>query len=187
METVLFLQTLQLASGTGVVLAGVGLGLVATGIVGLITFRLEQRLPYKRMLIVTGVLITFILFEITGNTARSMQGVGWLPVHTLNIDFPLWMGTWLGVYPTVETLGAQLLAVLFVIGSYFAAEWYRKNKVRPVIPTPQTTTSAANGSAIAGEATTRPNGSPGNGRTAAPASDAISEPADQSHALSPRS
>jgi high-affinity iron transporter len=186
METVLFLQTLQLASGTGVVLAGVALGLVATGIVGLITFRLEQRLPYKRMLVVTGVLITFILFEITGNTARSMQGVGWLPVHTLNIDFPLWMGTWLGIYPTVETLGAQMLAVAFVIGSYFAAEWYRKNKARPPARKVQAT-SAASSSAIAGEATARPNGSPGNGRTAAPASDAISEPADQSHALSPRS
>jgi high-affinity iron transporter len=189
METVLFLQTLQLASGTGVVLAGVGLGLVATAIVGLITFRLEQRLPYKRMLVVTGVLITFILFEITGNTARSMQGVGWLPVHTLDIDFPLWMGTWLGIYPTVETLGAQLLAVAFVIGSYFAAEWYRKNKARPAAkrPAQAQATRAANSSAIDGDATARPNGSPGNGRTAAPASEAISEPADQSHALSPRS
>jgi high-affinity iron transporter len=190
METVLFLQTLQLASGTGVVLAGVALGLVATGIVGVITFRLEQRLPYKRMLVVTGVLITFILFEITGNTARSMQGVGWLPIHTLNIDIPLWMGTWLGIYPTVETLGLQLLAVAFVIGSYFAAEWYRKNKARPAAPkqpAPVQTTSAASSSAIDGDATARPNGSPGNGRTAAPASEAISEPADQSHALSPRS
>jgi high-affinity iron transporter len=204
METVLFLQTLQLASGTGVVLAGVALGLVGTAIVGLITFRLEQRLPYKRMLVVTGVLITFILFEITGNTARSMQGVGWLPVHTLNIDFPLWMGTWLGVYPTVETLGAQLLAVAFVIGSYYAAEYYRKNRARRPAPkaagqaprgsgevSPQgasaQATRAASSAAIAAEATARPNGSPGNGRTAAPASDAIKAPADQSHALSPRS
>ncbi len=190
METVLFLQTLQLASGTGVVLAGVALGLVATGIVGVITFRLEQRLPYKRMLVVTGVLITFILFEITGNTARSMQGVGWLPIHTLNIDIPLWMGTWLGIYPTVETLGLQLLAVAFVIGSYFAAEYYRKNKARPAAPKQSVAaqaTKAASSSAIDGDATARPNGSPGNGRTAAPASDAIREPADQSHALSPRS
>jgi high-affinity iron transporter len=125
-----------------------------------------------------------VLFVMVGNTARSMQGVGWLPVHSLDIDFPLWMGTWLGVYPTVETLGAQLLALAFVVGSYYAAEWYRKNKARPAAPQ---RTSAASGSAIAGDAATSPNGSPANGSTEAPASDAISEPADQSHAFSPRS
>jgi high-affinity iron transporter len=184
METVLFLQALQLASGTAVVVAGVALGLVGTALVGLATFKLEQKLPYKKMLIVTGVLIAFVLFVMVGNTARSMQGVGWLPVHSLDIDFPLWMGTWLGIYPTVETLGAQLLALGFVIGSYYAAEWYRKNKARPAAPQ---ATRAASSSAMAGEATASPNGSPGNGRTSAPASDAISEPADQSQALSPRS
>jgi high-affinity iron transporter len=184
METVLFLQALQLASGTAIVVAGVALGLVGTALVGLATFKLEQKLPYKRMLIVTGVLIAFVLFVMVGNTARSMQGVGWLPVHTLDIDFPLWMGTWLGIYPTIETLGAQLLALAFVVGSYYAAEWYRKSRTRPAAPQP---TSAVSGSAIPGEQATRPNGSPSNGRTAAPASDAISDPADQSHALSPRS
>jgi high-affinity iron transporter len=206
METVLFLQALQLASGTAIVVAGVALGLAGTALVGLATFKLEQRLPYKRMLVVTGVLIAFVLFVMTGNTARSMQGVGWLSVHSLDIDFPLWMGTWLGIYPTVETLGAQLLAVGFVIGSYFAAEYYRKSKARPAAPTRASTgqapggsgsaglggasaqaASEASSSAIAGEATARPNGSPGNGSTEAPASDEISDPAAQSHALSPRS
>ena len=143
METVLFLQALQLASGTAIVVAGVALGLAGTAIVGLATFKLEQKLPYKRMLIVTGILIAFVLFVMVGNTARSMQGVGWLSVHTLDIDFPLWMGTWLGVYPTVETLGAQLLAVAFVIGSYYAAEWYRKSKARPAAPPRQAASAGA--------------------------------------------
>jgi len=186
METVLFLQALQLASGTAIVVAGVSLGLAGTALVGLATFKLEQKLPYKRMLVVTGVLIAFVLFVMVGNTARSMQGVGWLPVHTLDVDFPLWMGTWLGVYPTVETLGAQVLALMFVVGSYYAAEWYRKNKGRPAAPAAQATKGASS-SAIAGDATRSPNGSPGSGRTVAPASEAISDPADQSQALSPRS
>ncbi len=190
METVLFLQALQLASGTAIVVAGVALGLVGTALVGLATFKLEQKLPYKRMLVVTGVLIAFVLFVMTGNTARSMQGVGWLPVHSLDVDFPLWMGTWLGIYPTVETLGAQVLALAFVIGSYYAAEWYRKGNVRRARGAAEAgtqSTRAPSGSAIAGEATRSPNGSPDSGRTTAPASDAISEPADQSQALRPRS
>ena len=207
METVLFLQALQLASGTAVVIAGVAAGLAGTALVGLATFKLEQRLPYKRMLIVTGVLISFVLFVMTGNTARSMQGVGWVPVHSLDVDFPLWMGTWLGVHPTFETLGAQLLAIGFVIGSYFAAEYYRENKARPTLAshvagTPSAgqvtrgsggtsprdhSTIAASSSAIAGAAAIRPGGSPGSGSTEAPASVAIREPAAQSQACSPRS
>jgi high-affinity iron transporter len=43
------------------------------------------------------------------------------------------MGTWLGIYPTVETLGAQALAFCFVVGSYFAAEWMRKRELRKAI------------------------------------------------------
>jgi high-affinity iron transporter len=132
-ETVLFLQALQLSSGTGVVLAGVSLGLVLTAIVGAITFSLERKLPYKKMLIVTGVLIALVLVVLVGNTARTMQGVGWLSIHPIEIEIPLWMGTWLGIYPTVETLSAQLLAFVFVIGSYFAAEWLRKRELRRTI------------------------------------------------------
>ena len=132
-ETVLFLQALQLESGTGVVMAGVALGLVGVAAVGAITFKLESKLPYKRMLIVTGVLISLVLVVMVGNTMRTLQGVGWLSITPVDIDFPLWMGTWLGVFPTVETLGAQFAAFAFVIGSYFAAEWLRKRNVRKAI------------------------------------------------------
>lgn len=132
-ETVLFLQALQLSSGTGVVLAGVSLGLAITAVVGAVTFALERKLPYKKMLVVTGMLIALVLVVLVGNTARTMQGVGWLPIHPLDVEFPLWLGTWLGVYPTVETLVAQALALCFVIGSYFAAEWMRKRDLRKAI------------------------------------------------------
>jgi high-affinity iron transporter len=140
-ETVLFLQALDLEAGTGVVLAGVGLGLALTAVVGALTFILERRLPYKRMLIVTGVLISLVLVVMVGNTARTLQGIGWLPITPLDIEFPLWMGTWLGIFPTVESLVAQAAAFAFVIGSYFLAEWVRKRHLRgapssPPQPTP---------------------------------------------------
>ena len=67
------------------------------------------------------------------------------------------MGTWLGVYPTVETLGAQLLAFCFVIGSYFAAEWMRKRELRRAIAAyeernaPEEATSTAPAATASGE------------------------------------
>ncbi len=154
-ETVLFLQALQLSSGTGVVLAGVSLGLAITAVVGAITFALERKLPYKKMLVATGMLIALVLVVLVGNTARTMQGVGWLPIHPLDIEFPLWLGTWLGVYPTVETLVAQALALCFVIGSYFAAEWMRKRELRRAIAA-----NVGSGDALPAEA----NGAPGEQR-----------------------
>src|SRR5256885_12025308 len=56
-EVVLFLQALKVKSGSATVLEGVGLGLLGTAIVGVITFWLHHRLPYRRMLVLTGVLI----------------------------------------------------------------------------------------------------------------------------------
>ncbi|MGA7398311.1 MAG: FTR1 family protein [Solirubrobacterales bacterium] len=130
METVLFLQALQLAAGTGPVLVGVLIGLTAMGIVGFLTFKLESKLPYKKLLIVTGVLISLVLFTMVGTTVRTMQGVGWLPIHPIDVQIPLWMGNWLGVFPSVETLAAQIGAMAFVIGSYYAAGWVSKRKMK---------------------------------------------------------
>jgi high-affinity iron transporter len=127
-EIVLFLQALELNSGTAIVLAGVSLGAAMTAVVGVLTFMLERRLPYKRMLIVTGVLISLVLVVLVGNTVRTMQGVGWLSITPLDVEFPLWMGTWLGVFPTVETLVAQVAAFAFVVGSYFLAELVRQRR-----------------------------------------------------------
>jgi high-affinity iron transporter len=152
-ETVLFLQALQLEAGVGIVLAGVSLGLVLTAIVGAITFALERRLPYKRMLIVTGVLISLVLVVLVGNTMRTLQGVGWVSITPIDIDLPLWMGTWLGIFPTWETIGAQVAAFGFVIGSYYAAEWVRKRNVRKAIANAEAAVAApasnGNGSARA--------------------------------------
>jgi high-affinity iron transporter len=124
-ETVLFLQSLQVSAGTSVVVEGAALGLALTFAVGAVTFLLQRKLPYKRMLVYTGVMIGFVLVVMVGQTARTMQGVGWLPITPVGGEPPYWLGVWFGVYPTWETLGAQVLAAVFVIGSYFVAQEIR--------------------------------------------------------------
>lgn len=124
-ETVLFVQSLQLSAGTATVLKGVGLGLLLVGLVAIVTFKLQTKLPYKRMLWVTGILLGVILTIMVGQTARTFQGIGWLPIHPIDADIPYWAGTWLGVFPSWETMIAQLIAASFVIGSYYAAEYVK--------------------------------------------------------------
>ena len=128
-ETVLFLQNLRVTAGSSVVLEGVGIGLALTAVVGVITFRLQQKLPYKKMLIATGVMIGIVLVVMVGGTAATFQDLGWLPRHEILVGvIPVWMGSWFEVYPTVETLAAQLLAAAFVIGSYYLAEYMKVTK-----------------------------------------------------------
>ena len=43
----------------------------------------------------------------------------------IDVDPPYWLGLWFGVYPTWETIGAQVAAMIFVIGSYVLAREVR--------------------------------------------------------------
>jgi len=124
-EVVLFLQALRLKYGSTVVLEGVALGLAFTATVGVLTFAAHRRLPYRRMLVLTGATIALVLIVMVGESAQELQLAGWLPTTQLGITFPGWVGTWFALFPTVETIAAQALAATAVIGSYLAAEHIR--------------------------------------------------------------
>jgi high-affinity iron transporter len=129
-EVVLFLQNLQLQSGTATVLEGVAIGLAATAVVGVLTFWLHHKLPYRKMLILTGAMVAFVLVVMIGGTALSFADLGWIPKHETPFTVPEWMGSWFEMYSYWETLGAQVLAAALVVGSYFLAE--RVKVRRPV-------------------------------------------------------
>src|SRR5436189_1246301 len=126
-EVVLFLQSYNLRLGGGVVLKGALLGMMLTGIVAVLTFVLQQRLPYRKMLITTGILLGVVLLVMVGEQAQEMQLAHWIsttPINSLKDYMPTWMGMWFAVFPTVETLVAQLIAAVLVIGSYYAARHF---------------------------------------------------------------
>ncbi|MCW3041070.1 MAG: iron permease, partial [Solirubrobacterales bacterium] len=143
-EVVLFLQNLKLKEGSTPVLEGLGLGLLGTAVVGVITFRLHHKLPYKRMLIVTGGLVGVVLVVMIGGTALSFQELGWIPRHELPFTVPGWLGSWFEIYGTYETIGIQVLAAAFVIGSYHLAEYLKVTRPqrRGLQPTAVRATSA---------------------------------------------
>lgn len=121
LETVLFLQAMQTSAGTATTALGAGIGLGCTLIVGGATFKMQRKLPFKRMLILTGVLIALVLAVMVGTTVHNLQGIGWLASTPTSFRVPLSWSIWLGVYPTWEGIGAQLGALAFVVGSYVAA------------------------------------------------------------------
>ncbi len=124
-EVVLFLQSIRLQVGGQTVLVGVGLGLGFTAGVGALTFLAHQRLPYKRMLVLTGVLLGAVLVVMVGENIQEMQLAGWIGTTAVGLAIPDWMGLWFAIFPNVEGLAAQALAAALVIGSYVAAEYMR--------------------------------------------------------------
>ena len=123
-EVVLFLQSYRLRLGGKPVLYGVLLGLLFTGIVAALTFLAHRKLPYKKMLVLTGILLGVVLLVMVGEQAQEMQLAQWLPtteIPWLTNVVPAWIGLWFSVYPTIQTLAAQAIAGVLVVGSYFAA------------------------------------------------------------------
>jgi len=123
-EVVLFLQSYRLKLGSGPIRYGVLLGVFFAGVVAALTFLAHQRLPYRRMLVVTGILLGGVLLVMVGEQAQEMQLAHWLPKTDLpgltGVVRP-WMGVWFSIFPTVETFTAQLVAGLLVVGSYLVA------------------------------------------------------------------
>jgi len=123
-EIVLFLQSYRLKLGNEIVFWGVCAGALLTGVVAVLTFVAHRKLPYRKMLVLTGVLLGMVLVVMAGEQAQEMQQAGWIPttrIGPLAGVIPGWMALWFSVFPTVETLAAQTAAGALVLGSYFTA------------------------------------------------------------------
>jgi len=76
------------------------------------------------MLVFTGAMLGAVLLVMVGEQAQEMQLAHWLPttvIPSLAHMIPGWMGLWFSLFPTVETLAAQVIAAMLVLGSYLIA------------------------------------------------------------------
>jgi high-affinity iron transporter len=144
-EVVLFLQSYRLRLGGDLVLNGTALGITLSAVVAILTFFLQQRLQYRKMLITTGIVLGAVLLVMVGEQVQEMQLAHWIPttqIGWLENWVPAWVRMWFGVFPTYETMVAQLLAAALVIGSYYAARHARNTPTsdsnelaaRPFVP-----------------------------------------------------
>ncbi len=130
-EVVLFLQSYRLKLGGKIVLEGVLIGAALSGIVAVLTFIAHRKLPYRRMLILTGVMLGAVLLVMVGEQVQEMQLAQWIPTHEISWlvpRIPEWMGLWFCVFPNVESMVGQAVAFLLVVGSYMVAESQGKPK-----------------------------------------------------------
>ena len=105
---------------------------------GGLTFFLHHKLPYKRMPALTGVLLG-VRARRDGRRLRThcSRSAGSPPrPRPRPAD---WWARWFEVVPTYELIAIQALAAVFVVGSYYAAEYVRVKRPRrrqPARPDP---------------------------------------------------
>ena len=113
--------------GSTVILEGVILGLILTALVAILNFVAHRHLPYKKMLVVTGIMLGAVLLIMVGEQGQEMQLAHWIPTTPIpQLQWiPSWMGLWFSIFPTVETLAFQAVAAIAVIGSYLMARYQK--------------------------------------------------------------
>jgi high-affinity iron transporter len=116
-EVVLFLQAIMLdtAAGPTPVLAGIGVGLALLAVLVVAMLRLGRRIKPGPLLTTASVLLCVMAVIFVGKGLRSFQESGLLSIHPfggLRVDV-------LGIYPTVETMAAQLLLTVLLVASAF--------------------------------------------------------------------
>ena len=126
-EIVLFLQQMRLQDGNNIVFAGAAIGVVLTTIVAVLTFIANEKLPYKKMLILTGILLGVVLLVMVGESVQEMQQANWLPITPINISIPDWLGMWFAIFPNIQGIIAQVIAAMLVLGSYVSAQYLKRS------------------------------------------------------------
>jgi high-affinity iron transporter len=123
-EMALFLQSLLLEGSKSAVLIGSGVAVLFLVLIGMLTFRYGVKLPYRKLMVLTGALVVSIMVTFIGSTVRLFQVVNWMPIHPVySLHLPNWSGLWLGLYPSWEGLLIPPLALVYVGGVWLFNRW----------------------------------------------------------------
>ncbi|ULU23622.1 FTR1 family protein [Dyella terrae] len=118
-ETILFYTALW-NEGQGVwLLAGLAAGAVMLGVIAWVLLRTSQRLPLGLFFSVSSLVIAVLAIVLTGKGVAALQEAGWTAVTVApapSIDL-------LGIYPTWQSLLAQLAVALMLAFGFAVNRW----------------------------------------------------------------
>jgi high-affinity iron transporter len=129
-ETALFYQALfQDAAGSGLALVlGILVGFAVLAVIFTLFYRYGVRVPLRPFFAITSVLLYYMAFVFMGKGIRELQEGNVVPI-TIIPGFPHVDA--MGLFPTVETLLAQLLLVSLFIFALAKTFWPRRSVALP--------------------------------------------------------
>ncbi|MGH8770929.1 MAG: FTR1 family protein [Burkholderiales bacterium] len=125
-EIVLFYQALWVqVKDAGPLLAGIAVAALLLAGIGWAIFKYSVRLPVGPFFAVTSVLIALLAVVFAGNGIAALQETGVVGVNPVDfIALPL-----LGIYPTAQSLAAQVFALVLVALTFWLAQ---RESAKPV-------------------------------------------------------
>ena len=130
-ETALFYQAL-INEGTNVmapILMGILVGFAALAVIFTLFYKFGVRIPLRPFFGVTSVLLYYMAFVFMGKGIKEMQEGNALPASF--IRFPT--VDWLGIYPTWETLLAQLALLILLAFALLKTFWPQRSVALPTV------------------------------------------------------
>ena len=116
-ECVLFLSALGAQKGADSnihlsIISGVIAALVVVIIISYIFINYTKNIPIRLLLKASSIVLGILSVILIGKAAHSFQETGHLPIHSILVNFRVEL---LGIYPTIESISAQLLIAILVI------------------------------------------------------------------------
>lgn len=132
-ETALFYQALFTESSHVALQISLGIvvGFVALAIIFTLFYRYGVRIPLRPFFSVTSVLLYYMAFVFMGKGMRELQEGNAVPISSIP-GFPT--VDWLGLYPTWQTLLAQLLLLTLFVFAVAKTFWPKRSVTLPTVP-----------------------------------------------------
>lgn len=121
-ETILFLTALWTQGGGAAMLAGIGAAALVLVVVTWVMLRLSRSLPIAKFFQYSAILMAALAVVLAGKGVAALQEAGLISLHPLALP----RFDWLGFYPTIEGVLAQLLAIAALAFGFIVAT--RKTK-----------------------------------------------------------
>ena len=122
-ETILFYAAMWAPETARAILAGMAAGVALLALVAWALLRLGMRLPIGKFFAWSSALIAVLAVVLAGKGVAALQEAGWIGLGAVaapRVD-------WLGVFPTWQTLLAQLLVMLVAAVGF----WINQRGERP--------------------------------------------------------
>ncbi|MCO6498524.1 MAG: FTR1 family protein [Chitinophagaceae bacterium] len=125
-EVILFLQAVKLEAAPGNQSA-IGLGVLAAfALIGIIAYffsKYSKRIPIRQLFVYSSWIIVFLAVILIGKGIHGLQESGWVSVTSISSFFRV---DWLGIYPTVQTILAQVCLLAVILGTYYYSNYKLK-------------------------------------------------------------
>ncbi|MFD1886465.1 FTR1 family iron permease [Paenibacillus wenxiniae] len=124
-ETAIFYVGMAPAIALSQLLLGIGLALVILIVIAVLIIRFSVKLPVRPFFLTATVLIYYLVFRFLGESIHALQVSGYVPAHTIS-GMP--SVSWLGIYPTWETLIPQMVVLVFLLWRLVLPQYQSKRK-----------------------------------------------------------